>query len=299
LNRTLLESEAASVHELCYLVCNVERPSPAQGESWPERSLAALQNVSPCDHAISVPIRGRKRPRIDTPSVSRCRTSALLAAPGTAAFGRGTTSRFADTWRLTAGPARWPGPWIGRTSSAALQFYKSRSGRRGEKRRSTAPRERREIRGVPLHTFRRCRPPCRGTWKSPASLRRVCCRAGGTRRVGPTSCQETFSSPASWTDRRCLREGRLPSHAPRGGTACPICRSAIECRRHGRVLGRQGARWGTYRRRGDRGARRPAPRPGVRGGGWPRLRSRRRRRTGCGRRWEWTARRRRHRAPSR
>src|ERR1035441_9340560 len=161
------------------------------------------------------------------PTASHCHTLALRPARGRAGFAHGTTSRFADTWRLTAGRARWPGSWTGRPSSAALQFYKSRSARLGEKRRCTAPRERRETRGVPLRIFRRSRLPCRGTSKSLASLRTFCCQAGGKRQAAPTLSRETFSSPSSSTLHRYLGEGRILSRAPRGVTACLTCRSAI------------------------------------------------------------------------
>src|ERR1022692_1359754 len=157
----------------------------------------------------------------------RFRTSALPAARGRARFVRGTTSRFADTARSTAGRAIQTGSWTVPISLAVLRFYKSRSERRGEKRRGRVPRERREIGDTLLHISRRCRLPCRGIWKSPASLRRVCCRSDGRRRVGPTWSRETFSSPASWTAPRCLDEGRLPFRARKDGIACQISRSAI------------------------------------------------------------------------
>src|SRR5260370_22729355 len=128
---------------------------------------------------------------------SRFHTSVPLAAPGTAAFVRETTSRFADTSRLTAGRARSPGSLIGRTSWFVLLSYKSRSGRLAEKRRGTAPPERREIRGVLLRTFRRCPLPFRDTSSSPARLRRACFRSGGRRRDGATLYSESSSSTAS------------------------------------------------------------------------------------------------------
>src|SRR5260370_24732595 len=98
---------------------------------------------------------------------SRFHTSALLVAPGTAAFVRETTSRFADTSRLTAGRARSPGSLPGRASWFVLLSYKSRSGRLAEKRRGTAPPERREVRGGLFRTFLRFPLPCRGNSASP------------------------------------------------------------------------------------------------------------------------------------
>src|SRR5260370_39573522 len=81
---------------------------------------------------------------------SRFHTSALLAAPGTAAFVRETTSRFADTSRLTAGRSRSPNSSIGRTCLFVLLSYKPRSGRLADIRAGRGPPERRGDRERPL-----------------------------------------------------------------------------------------------------------------------------------------------------
>src|ERR1700716_4302586 len=109
-------------------------------------------------------------------TASHFRKSVLLAARETAVFARAPTSRSADISKPAPGRARWPGSLLVRTSLVVLPFYKSQSTRPGEKRRCTAPRAQPEIQGDLLRTFRRFQLPCRGTWKSLASLRKAYCR---------------------------------------------------------------------------------------------------------------------------